>query len=167
MLEVQWGSLLSWEMSIKKNITWASLLPYRNAFGVLHQCVKHRCVVLSGFHLEVGATCQYRMHTTYGHSKIHFQAHVNFKRQLFYSFCFIYYWTGQRGLRYQPFSWENMPPDSLGIDNTTGGGGWVSPRGWQCTAAVLVGTGLASSLLFHTNGCRKCSSAFVGAPFLA
>ena len=69
----------------------ASMLPYGNAFGVLHQCVKHRCVALSGFHLEVGATCQYRMHTTYGHSKIHFQAHVNFKRQLFYSFCFIYY----------------------------------------------------------------------------
>ena len=30
--------------------------PYRNAFGVLRLCVKHKCVALSGFHLGVGAT---------------------------------------------------------------------------------------------------------------
>ena len=36
----------------------------------------------------------------------------------------------------------------------------------RCRKA-LVGTGWAISLLFNTNGHRKGSSAFVGAPFLA
>ena len=48
------------------------------------------------------------------------------------------------------------------------GGGWqVSAWGAVHMAAALVGTGLAISLLFDTNGRRSGSSASLGAPFLA
>ena len=55
-----------------------------------------------------------------------------------------------------------------------GGGGRVSAQGGMHMAAglascrkALVETGLAISFLFDTNGCRKGSSASLGAPFLA
>ena len=53
-----------------------------------------------------------------------------------------------------------------------GGSGQVSAQGVMHMALAgcrkaLVSTGLGISLLFDTNGCRKGSSAFLGAPFLA
>ena len=63
---------------------------------------------------------------------------------------------------------------SLAKKGGIGGGGHVSAEGGVHMAAGLAGyrkalveTGLAISHLFDTNGCRKGSSASLGAPFLA
>ena len=111
---MQWGSLWSWETCQKKYITWASMPPYWNDYLVYvwNTSVLHYLGFIWGLGLHANIWCT--QHTYIIKFIFKPMSILNDK------FFLLHAWS--KGPQMSPyessnFSQENMPPDSLGIDN--------------------------------------------------